>query len=81
MPDCNTPEQNEVVDKARALISVYEEMADMIRLGAYRAGSDEAIDEAIRLHDGLEAFLGQGKEERSDFDDGYADLAAVLATK
>jgi len=53
----------------------------MIRLGAYRAGSDATIDEAIRLHDGLEAFLGQDKDERSDFAAGYAELAAILEAK
>lgn len=81
MPDCNTADQNALVDKAKGLISVYEEMGDMIRLGAYRAGSDPTIDEAIRLRDDLEAFLGQDKNERSDFDEGYAELARVLGAE
>ncbi len=78
MPDCNTKEENDLVSRARSLISTYEEMADMIRLGAYRAGSDAAIDESIRHRDGLEKFLAQGKTERADLASGYAALAKVV---
>ena len=80
MPDCNSKEENELVARARALIATYEEMGDMIRLGAYRAGSDASIDEAIRHRDGLEKFLGQGKTERSDLAAGYAALSKVVGT-
>ncbi len=78
MPDCNTKEENDVVARARGLVATYEEMADMIRLGAYRAGSDPAIDEAIKHRDGLEKFLGQGKAERAELAAGYAALAKLL---
>ncbi len=78
MPGCNTPAENEVVRRARGLLATYEDMAEMIRLGAYRAGSDPRVDEAIRYHPALEAFLGQDKNERSDLADGYARLAEVL---
>jgi len=78
MPGCNTPEENAVVDRARRLMAAYENMAEMIRLGAYRAGSDAAVDEAITYHDQLEAFLSQNKTEPSSLADGYAELAAVL---
>ena len=78
MPDCNTKEENELVQRARGLVATYEEMADMIRLGAYRAGSDPAIDEAIKYRDGLEKFLGQAKGERAEMAAGYASLAKVV---
>ncbi|WP_372501278.1 flagellar protein export ATPase FliI [Tistrella mobilis] len=78
MPDCNTPEQNAVVIRARRLLSTYEDMAEMIRLGAYRAGSDPAVDEAIRYHEGLERFLSQGKAERATLAEGYDQLAQLL---
>ena len=81
MPDCNTPAENQLVGRAREMISVYEEMADMIRLGAYRAGSDPKIDRAIRMRDALEAFLAQDKNETSGFDDAYGRLAAIVDSK
>ncbi|MBM3511746.1 MAG: flagellar protein export ATPase FliI [Alphaproteobacteria bacterium] len=81
MPACNSPEENRLVGRARAMIAVYEDMAEMIRLGAYRIGSDAKIDEAIRYRDQLEAFLGQDKDEACSLDQGYATLAAVIAEK
>lgn len=78
MPHCNTPVQNEVVGRARALLAQYDDMADMIRLGAYRRGSDPLIDEAIRYVPEIEKFLSQSKDERSDLGAGYALLADLL---
>ena len=34
MPGCNSPAENELVGRARALIARYDDMAEMIRLGA-----------------------------------------------
>ncbi len=80
MPGCNTPGENALVQRARALISRYEDMADMIRLGAYRKGSDPETDAAIAHRDALEAFLTQDKNERAALGDGYAKLAAILGS-
>jgi flagellum-specific ATP synthase len=81
MPGCNTAAENAVVDKARRLMAIYENMAELIRLGAYRAGSDPEVDEAIRYHDALEAFLRQGKTEQADLAGGYRQLAEILDMK
>ncbi len=78
MPGCNTPEQNALVGRARRLMSAYSDMEEMIRLGAYRKGSDPQVDEAIHYNPAIEAFLRQGKGERSTLDQGYAELAAIL---
>jgi len=78
MPGCNSPPENELVGRARALIAQYDDMAEMIRLGAYRRGSDPQVDEAIRYNPDLERFLSQGKTERTDLAGSYAQLAEIL---
>ncbi|RMD63476.1 MAG: flagellar protein export ATPase FliI [Alphaproteobacteria bacterium] len=78
MPGCNSEAENELVGRARTLLATYENMAELIRIGAYKRGSDPAIDEAILYQPQLEAFLAQAKGERSDLATGYAELARIL---
>jgi flagellum-specific ATP synthase len=78
MPNCNTKAENAQVQRARALLAQYEDMADMIRIGAYRAGSDAKIDEAIAYYPRLEAFLTQSIDEPSNLAAGYSELEALL---
>jgi flagellar biosynthesis/type III secretory pathway ATPase len=44
-----------------------------------RAGTSPEVDEAIRLHKPLEAFLAQGKEEATSLAEGYRRLAEIVA--
>lgn len=78
MPGCNSNEENELIGRARRLLATYENMEELIRLGAYRKGSDPEVDEAIRLNAPLEAFLAQHKDEVCRLDETYAGLAAIL---
>jgi flagellum-specific ATP synthase len=78
MPGCNSDAENQVVTRARALLAQYNDMAEMIRLGAYRRGSDPLVDEAIRYFPDLEKFMAQSKDERCLLADGYKGLAAIL---
>lgn len=78
LPDCNTDPQNELVNRARQLLASYDDMAELIRLGAYRKGSDPLTDQAIEHYQPLEAFISQGANERADLEQGYAELAQVL---
>jgi len=58
----------------------YADMEELIRLGAYRAGSSAEVDEAIRLHEPLEGFLRQAKDEKSSLAEGYQQLAQILTS-
>lgn len=78
MPDCNDEKENALVQTARRLLSTYEDMAEMIRLGAYRKGSDPEVDQAIQFYQPIEDFLRQRKDEKSTIDEGYDQLAAVF---
>jgi flagellum-specific ATP synthase len=55
-------------------------MEELIRLGAYRAGSSAEVDEAIRLHEPLESFLRQRKDEVASLGDGYRRLQQILGS-
>jgi flagellum-specific ATP synthase len=78
MPACNTGEEQAIVAKARLPISTYEDMAELIRLGAYKAGTNGDVDAALKIHPQLEAFLSQKKDERSTLADGYAALNDIV---
>ena len=78
MPNCNTDAESDIVRRARQHLSVYEDMAELIRLGAYRRGTDPAVDEAIRLYTPIEAFLGQKRSDKTDLHSGYCRLADIL---
>jgi flagellum-specific ATP synthase len=80
MPQCNSEEESALIATARGYISVYEDMAELIRLGAYRRGSDPKVDEAMRFYPAIETFLAQKKDECTDFAAGYAALAQLLAS-
>ena len=54
-------------------------MADMVRLGAYRTGTDAAVDEALRLTPRIEDFLRQAKGDRSGFEESFALLEQALS--
>ena len=79
MPGCNTAEETALSTRAKRLLATYENMADLIRLGAYRKGSDAETDEAIHYQPQLERFLAQNKAEKSEIAQGYNDLAAIFA--
>jgi flagellum-specific ATP synthase len=78
MPGCNSPDEQKLVLRARAPLAVYDDMAELIRLGAYKAGTNPEVDEAVRLNPQLEAFLAQTKTERATLSQGYDALSAIL---
>lgn len=81
MPGCNTDEENALLKTARKYIADYNDMEEMIRLGAYRPGANRDIDEAIYFHPEIEGFLAQNKEENSNLSSGYELLSNILHNK
>jgi len=78
VPAVNNDAENDTTRKARALLATWQDMADLVRLGAYKSGSDPLVDQAVRLSPGIEAFLTQSKHEPASVADGFAQLAEVL---
>ena len=80
MPRAADPQYLPFVNQAKQVMATYADMEELIRLGAYRPGSSAEVDEAIRLHKPLEAFLAQGKDEATGLLEGYQQLEQILPT-
>ena len=64
--------------RARALASVYEDMREMIRIGAYQRGANEEVDRAIEFHAKLEILLMQDRETAVSANDTGSRLLEML---
>jgi flagellum-specific ATP synthase len=78
MPGCQLPHERDTVKAARQTLAAYANMEELIRIGAYRAGSDPLIDRAIELNPALEAFLSQDKDETESLEQAFANLSQIL---
>lgn len=78
VPACHTPEEQTMVIQAREYLSKYEDMADMIRLGAYRPGTNAEVDEAIEMNPKLMAFLGQHHKESFSLEESFNLLKEII---
>jgi flagellum-specific ATP synthase len=78
MPKSCDPAYLPTIRRARQIMGTYADMEELIRLGAYRPGSSAEVDEAIQLHEPLENFLRQAKDEATAMQAGYAQLEQIL---
>jgi flagellum-specific ATP synthase len=79
MPKAADPAYLPAITRGRQVMATYADMEELIRLGAYRAGSSPEVDESIRLHQPLEGFLRQAKDEVCGLAEGYRRLEQILS--
>lgn len=65
-------------EQLRATLSTYLESEDLINIGAYKRGSSEEIDHAIKQYPRILAFLKQGTHEKVTKDESIAALIQVM---
>jgi len=65
--------------QVRGHLAQYEKSRDLIQVGAYVGGSDAQVDEALRLHPDLQAFLQQDMYEAAPLAASVDALHSVLA--
>lgn len=67
-----------LASRARTMAGVYEDMREMIRIGAYREGASQDVDEAIKLYPRIEEFLNQAVHERVSVEETLRALERAL---
>lgn len=80
MPDVADREHLAVAIKIRRLLATYDDIEDLVNIGAYVPGSNPDIDLAVRAHPMIDQFLTQQMRERTSFDQVKAALFALDKT-
>jgi flagellum-specific ATP synthase len=79
MPAVTDPAHREQAALLRRLMAVYARSEDLVRIGAYKAGSDEDLDRALRARSAMRTFMMQDAHEQVRFPDCVRRLAALAA--
>jgi flagellum-specific ATP synthase len=79
MPAVTQPPHREHAALLRRLLAVYARSEDLVRIGAYKPGSDPDLDRALRSRGALRAFMTQDSHEHVRFGDCVRRLAALAA--
>lgn len=78
MQNITSSEHQKLARKLKQLNARYARSVDLINVGAYEAGSDAILDEAIVKHEQMVEFLQQDIAERADLTQSLQALANVL---
>lgn len=73
------PEHKKAAGKLRNLLALYNNNADLISIGAYKKGTNPALDEAIKKIDKINDFLMQGMYESFSMEDTIKLLKAAVS--
>lgn len=74
-------EHFELARRFRAIYSKYQKGRDLVQIGAYAHGSDPGLDEAIALHEQMEAFLQQEMYEAAPMEVVLNQLEEVVTPR
>ena len=71
-------EHNSAAAKLRDILSVYNENADLISIGAYKPGVNTRLDDAVRRIDQVNDFLKQGIGEDFSYEETIEAIQQIV---
>ena len=81
MTELIDPAHYKRVRQFKQLLSAYQRNRDLISVGAYAAGSDPLLDQAIVLYPQLEQYLQQGIHDSSLWEESLRQLSMLFPEK
>ena len=78
MADIVPVEDRRAAGRVRDIMSVYEKSADLVSIGAYKAGTNPKLDYALSKIDAIDDFLKQGVDESFTYDATMQQMKKIL---
>jgi len=78
MVEIVSEEHRQLAGKLRDVMSIYEKNADLVSIGAYKAGTNPKLDNALSKMDAVNRFLTQGINESFSYDESLAQLRKIM---
>lgn len=79
MSSIASDQHRELASKIRDILSIYEKNEDLISIGAYKAGSNPKLDDAIARIDEVNRFLCQQVDENFSYEEIIAKMERILS--
>ena len=79
LPDLAGEDDMTRIRRFRYLYSRYQKGRDLLAVGAYVPGADAVLDEAVKLHPRLQAYLAQDWRSAADLAEARQGLAQIFA--
>ena len=71
-------EHRQLAGRLRDVLSVYEKNADLVSIGAYKAGTNPRLDHALKKIDAINQFLCQGIDEAFSYEESLKEMRRIL---
>jgi flagellum-specific ATP synthase len=78
MVEIVSPEHNKYASRMRNLLGLYQKNADLISIGAYKKGTNAALDEAVNKYGDINKFLMQGTKEAFSYDEVLKQMKYIV---
>ena len=78
MVEIVSDEHRAVASRLRNLLSLYQKNADLISIGAYKRGTNPALDEAVSKIGAVNAFLQQGTNDSFTYEETLAHIKTIV---
>ncbi|MHB1125893.1 MAG: FliI/YscN family ATPase, partial [Bacillota bacterium] len=79
MPEIISGPHWELAGRLRDLLTAYNEVEDLVNIGAYQPGTNPRVDTAIKHYDRIQSFLRQGTDEHLPFKDTLQLMESLLS--
>ena len=78
MADIVSDEHKKLAARIRDILGTYEKNADLVSIGAYKAGTNPKLDMALSKIDGIQSFLRQGVDEAFTYEEDLNMMRKLL---
>jgi len=78
MSDIVDPEVLKMASEMREILASYQEVEDLITIGAYKPGQNPRVDRAVQKHDHVLKFLKQSADKPSSIEDCWRSMKEIV---
>ncbi len=78
MVEIVSPEHRQLASRVRDIMSVYEKNADLVSIGAYKAGTNRKLDYALSKIDAVNGFLTQDINGSFSYEETLQEMEHIL---
>ena len=75
------PDHAAAAARVRERLAIYEEHRELITLGAYQAGRDRVVDEAVLAYPAIERLVRQPRDHLADWDSSISSLLTLAGPR